>query len=340
MNWTHIANSSAISQVGYDPQDKRLVIQSLNGTPYEYLGVPPEAHQAFLDAPSKGRAWAEIKKAYALKDGHGVQATRPAPVKAASPVVKTTVEPPAAEVLSLAISFESNGKVPTLPFAAMVERLKLQMDQHFATMVIEIDDLAKRAMTVSVGDEASFTDAAELGKRLASKRKSITAMMKPTKQAIDSVKAVVLDKEKQLLVSAQAGEDRLSRLCSEYRTAEQRRANEAAEAERKRRLKEAEDKRIADAEAAQAQGRTRLAEALLSTPVTAPKVEVEAAVPKVQGVKAKTLYKWRLLNLNAVPREWLVLNESLIGKYARDNKLADGTVLNGIEFYSEADTDF
>jgi len=337
MEWIEIQNSHAMSAYGYDPKLYTLGIQS-GGRQYLYLNVPTEVHEQFVRAESKGKFWlSAIKPKYQCRRDDGADVSVPAPKPASKPAAAET---PAqtAEVLSLAISFESNGQVPTLPFAAMVDRLKQQMESHFAATVIEIDDLAKLATTLTVTDEASFTTAAELGKQLAAKRKYITELMKPTKQAIDSVKAVVLDKEKELLVSARAGEDRLSRICTEYRTAEQRRAREAQEAERRRLLKEAEDKRIREAEQAEAAGKTRLADALLSTPVTAPKVEVKADVPKIAGVTARKNWKWRVTDLSKVPDEFWTLDEVAIGQRVRADK--DKTSIPGIEAYPEDTTNF
>lgn len=47
--------SSNIAQVGYDAETQTLAVQFRTGDKtYTYSGVPPEVHQAMLEAPSPG----------------------------------------------------------------------------------------------------------------------------------------------------------------------------------------------------------------------------------------------------------------------------------------------
>lgn len=47
--------SSAIAAVGYSKQRRALEIEFRNGAIYRYLDVPPEVHEALIDARSKAR---------------------------------------------------------------------------------------------------------------------------------------------------------------------------------------------------------------------------------------------------------------------------------------------
>lgn len=46
--------SSNLKAVGYDPDARSLHVQFKSGGHYAYANVPPEAHQAFMNADSKG----------------------------------------------------------------------------------------------------------------------------------------------------------------------------------------------------------------------------------------------------------------------------------------------
>ena len=46
--------SSNLKSVGYDPQSLHLQVTFNSGETYDYFGVPPQAHTAFLSAKSKG----------------------------------------------------------------------------------------------------------------------------------------------------------------------------------------------------------------------------------------------------------------------------------------------
>lgn len=48
-------SSSSIRDVGYDAAARRLEVGFRAGGVYEYDAVPPEVHDAFLAASSKGR---------------------------------------------------------------------------------------------------------------------------------------------------------------------------------------------------------------------------------------------------------------------------------------------
>lgn len=48
-------SSSSILDIGYDPLARRLEVGFRAGGVYAYDAVPPEIHDAFIDATSKGR---------------------------------------------------------------------------------------------------------------------------------------------------------------------------------------------------------------------------------------------------------------------------------------------
>ena len=46
--------SSSIASVGYEAAAQTLEVEFLNGSVYQYFGVPPAVHSALLDAGSVG----------------------------------------------------------------------------------------------------------------------------------------------------------------------------------------------------------------------------------------------------------------------------------------------
>jgi hypothetical protein len=60
-------SSSNISAIGYDPDTQILEVEFLNGSVYEYSGVPSSEHDGLMNADSKGKyLHANIKKIYAF----------------------------------------------------------------------------------------------------------------------------------------------------------------------------------------------------------------------------------------------------------------------------------
>lgn len=52
-------DSSVIRQVGYERDERCLVVQFVNGTRYAYHNVPPKVYQSMLQAWSPGHEFAD-----------------------------------------------------------------------------------------------------------------------------------------------------------------------------------------------------------------------------------------------------------------------------------------
>jgi len=89
---------------------------------------------------------------------------------------------------------------------------------------------------------------------------------------------------------------------------------EAAEAERR-----AKEQAARDAEAAKANFQP---------------VEVLPNIPTVAGVPSRRNYRFRVIDINKVPRQWLCVDEQKVGAFVRANKKV-GEVIAGIECYEE-----
>lgn len=141
-----------------------------------------------------------------------------------------------------------------------------------------------------------------------------------TKTAIDEAAKKWLTEQERI---RQAEENRLAEI--------QRKA--AAELERK--AKETEDKAATfktakareAAEAKAAELREQAAETVSIAPV------VESKVDAVVGMSTRKVWKFKIVDVNKIPREYLIPDEKLIGKMGEVTK---GTrKIDGIEFYSE-----
>lgn len=118
-------------------------------------------------------------------------------------------------------------------------------------------------------------------------------------------------------------------------------------AEQERVRLETQRKLQAEADARAAAERTRLEKeaAKLKTPelrqarmdqaaaVVAPVVEVSSVQPEVKGQSFRKTWKARVVDVNLVPREWLVVNQSALDAFARFTKGAVG--IAGVEMFEE-----
>ena len=128
--------------------------------------------------------------------------------------------------------------------------------------------------------------------------------------------------------------------------AEARRKADELEAVRQREIaqsrKVAEDRRLADAAALEAAGKKREADAVLAAPIFVP---APPPVPPVayqqtpaykapEGMSTRVNWKARIVNVDLIPREWMIPNESAIGAHVRSRHEAHG--IPGVEAYTEA----
>lgn len=343
--------SSNISKVGYDPDSQTLGVQFLGGNIYHYFGVPAEVHQEMMATDSKGKFFAaNIKPRFQAQK---IDATAAVPPRYNPPgtTLQDLIAParaPEAQVIvapstALAISFEAAPDVvgfPVLPFDQMVDNLRLRVDEYCAPMLTQVTQMANDALAMTITDAASYTAASERGTALKQHRLSIDKTLKAPKQSIDRVKKVFLDKEKELQSVIEVGEEHLSAACTAWRKQERDKAEAVAKAEQAQKQRDAEDARLRQVQTAQEAGSTALADKLLSTPVAVPKVQVQSEVPNNTTAKGKTFYRYRVIDINQVPREWLVLDDKAIAAHAKAKQYPDNTVVNGIEFYQEEDTNF
>ena len=127
-------------------------------------------------------------------------------------------------------------------------------------------------------------------------------------------------------------------LADERRKAEEsRRENERKAREEQERIRrEQEEAALAKASALEAEGKhiaatLALHEADKPVPVVTPAPVVEAQ--KIAGITLRDCWKWRVVDENAVPREYWTLNESMIGAIVRNQK--ERTKIAGVEVYNE-----
>lgn|SRR3990167_2018760 len=131
--------------------------------------------------------------------------------------------------------------------------------------------------------------------------KSITAMEKrtlePVVDAMDLASNVALDYKKE--------QDRLAK--------EER---DRIEAERRRQIEEA---RLKEAEALEAKGQTREAEAVIAAPIETPRqTRFETPVPKVAGLSTKKEWKGKVVKPSAVTRPFCLPDQVLINNKVKN----------------------
>ncbi len=94
-----------------------------------------------------------------------------------------------------------------------------------------------------------------------------------------------------------------------------------------------EDARLEAARKLEEGGNKEEAEKLLERPIETAPIEKPVAIPKVEGISTKKIWKYKIVDEDKLPRKYLVPDEPLIGKTVREKK--GDCNIPGVEAYEE-----
>ena len=216
-----------------------------------------------------------------------------------------------------------------------VEPIKTDSAKEYNDRAMTIQSQVKNLV---IKDQASYENAASLLKAIKDIGKMAEEARKKITVPLDQAKKAVMELFQPTATATANLEAHLKSLMIAY-TNEQNRIREAqeaklrqqAETEERRKKKELEER----AAKAEASGKVEKAEELRQQ---AQEVRVEApvlapTVQKVSGVSMMKLWKARCVDINKVPREYMVINQSMIDGVAKATK--GSLVIAGIEFFAE-----
>lgn len=218
-------------------------------------------------------------------------------------------------------------------------------EQEVRVVAAEALTTVQRATSILVRDIQSRTQAAEIGRAIASLDKQAKEKFDLIKKPIHQAHKAACDWENEVrqplenakrYLSTQIGAfdqaQEVIRRAEEARLQEEARVQAQAEADRQSR-----EQALQDAIALEAAGDSKGAEAVLNnpTPVEAyvPPVILPTLVPKAAGVSSAKTWKFRITDVDKIPREYMVPNETMIGQMVRAMK--EKTSIPGVEAYPE-----
>ena len=158
------------------------------------------------------------------------------------------------------------------------------------------------------------------------------ARLSATRQA-DAWKKRVMEQEREFTAAANKEVARVDGLVGEYVTAKAKAEEEARKAEEAKRLAELQEaQRAAEAEAA-------LTGNAVAVPVQMPDEEPQKKTPIVQGVTARTVWTFEIVNPDLVPRAYCAPDEKVIREYMNAVKSSgadiDALKIPGVAFRNE-----
>jgi hypothetical protein len=216
--------------------------------------------------------------------------------------------------------------VATLAQSPLVLRDSKPIDDRVSVSVAE-------TKTLRVTDAVSYARAGEHLTGYAALIKEVEAYFRDDKARAYALWQSQCKKERAALSTVEAESTRLRGERQTWKS-EQDRLQREREREAALVAHRAEQARLlAEAALAEQQHQPELAAAIVEEAITAPApvVVLPSYVPK--DLPKRTLYKWRKVNEALVPREFLMLDETKLTRYAAAMKGA--ARVPGIEFYTE-----
>jgi len=203
--------------------------------------------------------------------------------------------------------------------------------------IIEIEKKAltipEQAKQIAVTDNATFQVAAAFLLDVKALQKQINETFDPiVKKAHEAHKEAVAQKKKVEAPLLQAEALVKPQMAAYIEEQERRRRQEEARLQAEA-IKRDEEARLAEATTLEKAGNDEEAARVISTPSFAAPVVAPKLTPKVEGVAAKQIWKWRITNSYEIPREYLIPNEGAITAVVRSLKGAAN--IPGVQVYAE-----
>jgi len=208
----------------------------------------------------------------------------------------------------------------------------LEITPEAQEVVKKADHISNQLANFKITTNIEYAKSGEYLKSIKQTTDELDTLRKSMTKPLDDSKKKIMDFfRKPLDILAQA-ESTLKRAMLSFQQEQDRirREQEAklqAEAEKKR------QEALRKAEEARAQGKDTKAEKYeeKANGIVAP--VLASTVEKVSGIATKTIWKHRIIDISQVPREYLIINDKMVGDVARATK--GSLKVAGIEFYSE-----
>jgi len=296
--------SSQISRIGYDVAEAQLYIEFKNRDLYRFSNISAEQYEFLMAAESIGSYF-----------GKNIKNRREYPY----------------EKLEAGAVTEIVGVEPKAPVdPEVIERSAIT--------------IADQAKIIRIANGTEYAAAAEMLKNVVSMRKQVEETFSPMKDAAYKAHRAVCDQEKKIMAPVAEAESYLRRTIADYTVKENeaRRAEERRLMEEDRRQKEiaaqaqADELALHDAQLAANAGDHARAEEIIAqprplAPIRATPVVIQSEIPKNTGVSTRENWKFRIVDADKVPKEYLQVNETAIGQVVR--ALKGRTNIAGVEVY-------
>ena len=194
--------------------------------------------------------------------------------------------------------------------------------------------IPEQARTVNVTDIETYKSAGEFWKSIKALRSKVADTFDPLIKNAHDLHKSILAKKQTVDKPLEEAEKTVKRAMEAYDREQERLRREEEERLREIARKEEEERRLKEAIALEESGHKEIAEAVMEAPVTVAPVVLPKVTPKMEGGPIfRTVWKFRIVNPNIIPREYLIPDQVKIGGVVR--ALKNQANIPGIEAYEE-----
>jgi len=212
----------------------------------------------------------------------------------------------------------------------------LEIPAQAKQLIEETEIVVAQTQTFSIATVTDYQLAGEELKTIKGRMKELddsrTSMTRPLDEAKKRIMAMFSPVEDGL----KKAENLIKRAMLGYQQEQERKRQE--EEARLRKIAEDEQRRrnalaTKQAEKARARGNEERAQEILENVPIIPTPVVLKEQSKVKGISTRKVWKFRIIDANQLPREYMIANEKMLLAFAQATK---GTIpVPGVEFYSE-----
>lgn len=202
--------------------------------------------------------------------------------------------------------------------------------KEIALKAMTLPEMAKR---IVITTNVQYLDAVEFLRQVKAHQKKINDTFDPITNAAWKAYKTAKGEKTKLEAASKEAEIIVEPLIAEW---EEKQERLRAETERRLQaiaIENEEERRFKEAIEAEQRGDKEEARAIMEEPIQVAPVVLSSSTPKVDGVHTQKVWKYRVVDLDKVPRIYMMLDAPKVGTIVRG--LKDKTQIEGIEVYYE-----
>ena len=224
---------------------------------------------------------------------------------------------------------------------------QINKEEFMSTTIQELKEkqmgLITQAQAIAIADEKSLMEASDALTSIKALLKEIDAFFDGNINRLHKAHREALAQKKAFTTAPLEAERGLKLRIREYLDEQgriRREAEEKAQQEEQARIeaaKKAEEERLVAALEAEESGDSALAEEILNEVPPEfdppPPAQIVPVAPKIKGISSSEVWKYEVIDIDQIPRTYLMLDDTKVGQVVRATK---GTLqIPGIRIYSE-----